>query len=330
MSKYTIIKLTNMTPLHLGIGRDTYDVAAPVLHSDTIASALAAVRVMLGNKIGVKEFLDSFAVSSAFPYVGDELFLPKPCGRLAVTVRGKAPEDYRKMLKKVRFVALNLWERLIDGQDVEADENQLHGAFLLDSPNADFQSPYSDTVNQRVMVPRSNGDSKPFNFNWTFFRHGCGLYCIVESTPELVGELVDLFRSLGQSGIGSDRTVGGGQFDVETREIEIADVKDGNATMLLSMYIPEEEEFNSIRLEASKFEITRRGGFMAGSTLDELKHLRKNVITMFMPGSIFVGKPEIKGTVVDLRPAWNNSTMHPVYRSGKPVSVTIKMNENGK
>lgn len=330
MSRYTIIKFTNMTPLHLGMGRDTYDVAAPMLHSDTIASALAAIRVIEGKKDGVKEFMESFAVSSAFPYAGTDFFLPKPCGRLAVSVKGKAPEAYRKMLKKVRFVATTLWERLAAGQHVEVEDSQIHGAYLLDRPNPDFKNPMTDTLNQRVMVPRSAGDSKPFSFNWTFFGQGCGIYCIIKSDPETRKELLELFIKLGQYGIGSDRTVGGGHFVAVPIEVELPDVKDGNATMLLSMYIPTKDEFLSLNLNESKFELVQRGGFMAGSSHDHLKHLRKNSISMFLPGSTFIGQCNLKGSVVDLRPEWNSSDMHHVYRSGRPVSLTIKLNNNGE
>lgn len=316
--------------MHLGLGRDTYDIAAPALHSDTIASALAALRALQGKVDNVKEFMDSFAVSSAFPYAGDDVFLPKPCGRLAVTVKGKTPEACRKQLKKVRFVAIRLWERLAAGQEVEVEEAQLHGGYLLDEPNEHFLDPMTAAINQRVAVPRVEGDAKPFNFNWTFFREGCGLYCIVKNAPEMNDEMLSLFRLLGQSGIGSDRTVGGGQFDVETQEIELPDIKDGNATMLLSMYIPDADEFKALNLEVSKYEIATRGGFMAGSSQDALRHLHKNTVSMFMPGSTFMGKLELKGTVVDLRPAWNEGDMHPVYRSGKPISITIKLKKHGE
>lgn len=326
MSKYTIIKFTNMTPLHLGLGRDTYDVAAPMLHSDTVASALAAIRVLEGKGDDVRGFLESFAVSSAFPYAGEDLFLPKPCGRLAVSVKGKAPEAYRKLLKKVRFVSLKLWECLATGENVEVEEGQIHGAYLLDKPNPAFQNPMTDTLNQRVSVPRTSGDSKPFTFNWSFFCQGCGLYCIVESDSETTDEILLLFRKLGQYGIGSDRTVGGGHFDVDTLEVDLPDVTNGNATMLLSMYIPTGDELQCLDLEGSKYEIIQRGGFMAGSSHDNLKHLRKNSISMFVPGSTFIGNPDLKGTVVDLHPAWNSDNMHSVYRSGRPVSLTIKMN----
>lgn len=326
MSKYTIYKFTNMTPLHLGMGRDTYDVAAPMLHSDTIASALAAIRILESKGKDVKDFLESFAVSSAFPYAGDDLFLPKPCGRLSVSVKGKAPEVYRKSLKKVKFVSFKLWECLAAGKNVEVEESQIHGAYLLDEPNPAFQNPMTDTLNQRVMVPRASGDSKPFTFNWSFFRQGCGLYCIVQSDSNINDELLTWFRKLGQYGIGSDRTVGGGHFDVEKLEVDLPDVTDGNATMLLSMYIPTDDELQFLNLEDSKYEIIQRGGFMAGSSHDNLKHLRKNSISMFVPGSTFIGKPGLKGTIVDLRPAWNSDNMHSVYRSGRPVSLTIKMN----
>ena len=33
----------------------------------------------------------------------------------------------------------------------------------------------------------------------------------------------------------------------------------------------------------------------------------------------------LKGKIVDLRPRWNDSRMHPVFRSGKPFVAKIKL-----
>lgn len=63
MATYTLVKFKNMTPLHMGTGKENYDFSATVLQSDTLSSALAAIRVQMDANTDVETFLDSFVVS---------------------------------------------------------------------------------------------------------------------------------------------------------------------------------------------------------------------------------------------------------------------------
>ena len=317
-----------MSPMHIGLGRDSYDVAAPALHSDTIIAALAALKAQSGNADGIKALMEQVAVSSAFPYAGGELFLPKPCGRLAVTVRGKKEEQYRKKLKKVRFVSRELWQSLVAGNSVEVDENQLHGQFLLQTPVDSFTAPMVHATRQRVQVGAEGEDAKPFTFDWTFFRPECGLYCLLDCPAEVLNEVKDLFALLGDEGIGSDRSVGGGHFEVEFHAIGLKEVDGANATMLLSMCLPAEDDLKDIDLEVSRFEFVQRGGFMAGSSVDGYRHLRKKSIMMFAPGSVFAGVHTLSGKVENLCPDSVDGEVHPVFRGGRPICFPIKTISN--
>ncbi|MBO7610440.1 MAG: type III-A CRISPR-associated RAMP protein Csm4 [Muribaculaceae bacterium] len=329
MPSFKIIKMTEMSPMHIGLGRDSYDVSAGTLHSDTLTSALAAMRAMKGNDGDLPQFLESFALSSAFPYYKDTLFLPKPAGKLNVTVNGWEEKDYRKLLKKVKYVALPLWTELIKGTEQVVERNQLHGEYLLNSPDADFVPPMVSDIHQRVTVPRTdNLNATPFAFEWTFFRENCGLYCLLDAeNEEIENEVIGLFDELGEQGIGSDRNVGGGHFKIDSNEaIMIPEVTDSNATMLVSMYIPTEQELPMLNVDKSRYQLLKRGGFIAGSSIDNLRHLRKNTIYMFTAGSVFNTSASVAGKVVDLRPAWTDGDLHPVYRSGKALSINIKTN----
>ncbi len=326
MPNYKIIKMTNMSPMHIGLGRDSYDVSAGTLHSDTITAALAAIRAVQGKTEDLKQFLESFALSSAFPYCGDMLFLPKPSGRLNVTVSGLDEKDYRKLLKKVKFIAHTLWTRIVSGDAVEVNRLQLHGEYLLEQPTPSFEPPMKSVINQRVAVPRTDGeDAKPFAFEWTFFRPKCGLFCLLDAPQTIADEVVSLFEELGEQGLGSDRNVGGGHFGVNTEsELEIPQIEGANSTMALSMFIPQQDEVESLNVGSSRFQLAKRGGFIAGSSLDSVRHLRKNAIHMFTAGSVFNCVETLKGKVVDLRPQWKDGDLHPVYRSGKALSINIK------
>lgn len=328
----TRIKLKNMTPLHLGKGKDSYDVSSPILQSDTLASALASVRAMTGKTDDVQDFLESFTISSAFPYDGDEFFFPRPSGRLNIIVEGLPEEKYRKKLKSLRFITADEWMRLIKGEQLEIHPNQLQGEFLIsrhiDSQTSPYSEPTMRIINQRVQVPREeNKDSEPFMFEWTYFHHGereTGLYCLVQTDDDQrTEELKELFVRLGEQGVGSDRSVGGGHFDIEADTIELPTITDANATMLLSTYIPQKQELSQLDLSKASFSVFKRGGFLAGSTNESATHLRRKTVYMFDAGSVFPETAPLQGQVVDVTPEWKG--LHHVYRSGKPLGITIKI-----
>lgn len=327
MAVYTIIILKDLSPVHMGTGKENYDFSASQLHSDTLSSALVAMKAKHSNCDNLEEFLHSFTVSSAFPYIGKQFFLPRPMGKMNIEIVDCDEYVSRKKLKSIKFVEQSLWKELIAGKQIKVLTSQLKNGFLLSSVE-DFKQPYQSVVNQRVTIPREEGkDAEPFFFDWTFFDKEAGLYCMTDASGDKLEEILKWFTLLGEYGIGTDKNIGGGKFTICTQTIEIPDVEDANACMLLSLYIPEENEFrNSIDLDNSRYELCLRGGFMAGSQENDFWHLRKKSIYMFNVGSILKCSDKLKGKVVDLRPTdYNDSRMHPVYRSGKPFVIPIKI-----
>ena len=67
---------------------------------------------------------------------------------------------------------------------------------------------------------------------------------------------------------------------------------------------------------------------MAGSIEDNFKHLWKESVYAFAEGSLFQTTEVLNGKVLDLSPTWNDKRMHPAYRSGKPLVVKVKMNDD--
>lgn len=326
MATYTLVKFKNMTPLHIGTGKENYDFSSSDLHSDTLSSALVAIKMQTAGEDNLKSFMESFTVSSAFPFIGDRFFLPKPCGRINVQVTDADEYVVRKKLKKLRFVETELWNDLIAGKKLTVKNRQLNGAFLLsDSSDSSFTIPFKSQVNQRVSVPREDGkDAEPFFFEWTYFSANSGLYCLLDAPLDKRDELFQLFQRLGENGLGTDRNVGGGKFDVEMTELSIQDVASADSLLLLSLFIPTEEDLQNLDLEDSRYELLQRGGYIAGSQDPGFRHLWKKSVYMFNVGSVFHTTGSLEGKVVDLKPDWNDERMHPVFRSGKPFIIPIK------
>ena len=326
---YQLIKMSFKTPLHIGLGKDNYDSSSNELHADTLTAALAAVRAMNGKTEDIEAFLQSFTLSSAFPFHQDEYFLPKPIGRIPVQVRNQEEAAYRKGLKGIRFIENGLWKKMMSGEQLCIEPNQIQGHFLCQG-QPDFEKPFTHQVSQRVTVSRNEEDeAQPFFFDWTYFNEGCGLYCLTDAQGDLLDELLMLFSQLGENGIGSDRNVGGGHFTVSTAEMEFQPVDGADQLMLLSPYVPTPEEHRQLDWQQSKFALVDRGGYMAGSNNESIRHLWKRSVYMLDEGSVLKGLNRIEGKVVDLTPTETTevNSSHPVYRSGRPLYLPVKMNK---
>lgn len=324
MSGYKIIKFTQLTPLHIGTGKEDYDSSAGMLQSDTLSAALAAMRAQMGKTKDLHEFMQSFSISSAFPYWKDLLFLPAPKGKLQVEVVGKEEYEYRKWLKKIRYVELGLWKELVAGKQITIEQEQLQNEFLI--PKISFGKIMKHQVNQRVKIPRvDDKENNLFSFDWQFFDKEAGLYFLMDADDSVFAEILELFNRLGEYGLGTDKNVGGGNFVPVVETIQLQEVPDANATLLLSLFLPQKEEAPLLNLDNAVFELVLRGGYMAGSNEESFRHLRKKSVYMFNTGSFFPTTEKITGKIVDLSPQWNDEKMHPVYRSGKPFCINIKV-----
>ena len=326
MATYSVVKLSGITQIHIGTGRESYDFSAADLCSDTLMSALAAMMAMRGEASEIEGFLNSVRLSSAFPFFRDHLFLPVPKGRLSIEVEGEEPHLYRKMLKKVKFMDLPLWKRMNAGETITVGRSQICGDFVISSAKDLPRQIYKSYVSERVCVPREDAhDSEPFFFEWKFFEKEGGLFILTDATGDKLEKLLILMKALGQQGLGTDKSVGGGKFGVEpSGTITIDEDDSSNSVMLLSLYLPTQEELSHIDMESSRYSLLLRGGFMAGSQEENFRHLRKKSVYMIDVGSVLHTNIPLEGKVVDLRPEWNDPDMHPVYRSGRPISIPIK------
>lgn len=326
MAVYKIIKLRFLSPTHIGTGKENYDFSSGNLSADTISAALVAMRVQCGNRESIQDFLASFRISSAFPYSGSRLFLPKIANRVNAVVSGKKEYEYRKKLKKIAYIELPLWEKFCTGMTEEISEAQIKGSFLINDEGEHFEMPYMNEVMQRVAVPRFDGkDASPFYFDWRYYSPNSGLYCIIDASDNVFEELKKLFSMLGEIGIGTDKNIGGGKFIADVGTIELPEIPSPNATLLLSTYLPSEAELGQLSLSTASYLLILRGGYMAGSEQETMRHLCKQSVYMFDAGSLFLSRLHLEGKIVDLKPAWNAEGMHPVYRSGRPFYLPIKI-----
>jgi CRISPR-associated protein Csm4 len=323
---YEYAKLKFVSPLHLSKGKLGLDVSFEILHSDTLKSALFACAIELYSEAVVlnggdgKDFFESFTISSAFPYVNEDLFFPKPewlPNTFEETIRTK--EIDRKKVKKIRYFSQKYYQNLLNGNLIL--EKDKVAKYYADTPLVENQPFKSETV-QRVSVSRTfEDDGKTFYTERLFFYEGCGLFFLIQFHDASKREMIEAaLRLMGDNGIGSDKSAGNGQFEFnafETLTLELP--KDAAFQTNLSLYCPDYEEVKDEKfLNNSAYSLAKRGGYLANPRDFNHSTLRKKSILMFTEGSVFPKNRALTGKIVDLSPE-NENIGHSVWRDGRAL-----------
>lgn len=332
------IKLRFSTPVHLGRGLEDLDRSETVYHSDSLKSAIYAVGLAQfphWEEDDANVFFNGFRVSSCFPFAGEELFLPKPFLNIRFQFEGVADDRQAKTGKKVSFLSLKHFEEYVnvgEGELIQVQQNRKtpDEQFICENETTAKRSFFKTEVQQRVTVPLEGDETetRPFYVDRLYFEKDCGLYFLVDfrGNTELRNQVLQTLKLLGDLGIGTDRTVGNGLFefdpqtDVQPVSINISGKH--QKRMNLGLYLPEETEFAQIDLDKSHWSLLKRGGYMGGTSNDEFLSLRKKSLYFFGEGSVFTAFQQLVGKKENLQPEWNTS-MHPVWRDGQCLFITI-------
>lgn len=329
MKTFHCVKLNFTSPLHLGRGiGEAYDSGSKLLHSDTISAALASARVQLFGDKDLKNYLESLRVSSAFPFYESHYFFPKPMLKLNLEIEGQDEHLQSKSLKKLEYLEQPMFEQVITGKYISVTKGQISdNKKYLWAEKPVVQSILKTEVQQRVTVPRDGqGDSVPYYVERLFFSEGAGLFFLLETENEQVlNETGVALKYLEDTGLGTDRTVGNGFFKTEITSLQLSVSETRSYSMTLSLFCPEKEELAGLLEGEPAYLMEKRGGFIAGASAEQFRHLRKKSVFMFSEGSVFNGN-NLTGKVLNLRPKWDDENLHPVYRSGKPVFVPVVKN----
>lgn len=336
MADFKIFKLHFLAPLHLSKGKtDDYGESEEILHSDTIKSALyVCARQLFGaNEIGDDDsFFNSFQISSAFPFYQDELFFPKPMAKIQPFKNEEIKEELQaKKHKKVTYLGKSYFEDLINDQKLYLSKADL-------TPDGKFVSNYAaikklatpifkSEVQQRVTIPADySEDPTPYYVDRLFFTQDAGLWFAFKGDNEIFEKVSTALKLLGDSGIGTDRSVGNGQFESSVSEMSLQLPKNAKHQLSLSLWCPQKEEINDSFLKFSSYGLIKRGGYIASPAKVEHLTLRKKSIYMFTEGSIFPNNKVLKGKISNLKPDISIVTQD-VWRDGLAFMIPINKAE---
>lgn len=318
----------------------------------------------LQNEAKGEEFFNSFLLSSTFPYFKNTLFLPKPKGKLPFTdsPNEEPTYDFKKDLKKINFIDFDLFFEYFkekNEKDILKDDKKFVFAsgYLVKSEllkkekkmeeDKFEKQKYCDKksfsvskseVQERVYIRKYNEIydnaekdkpvfSEPYIVDKIHFFNDAGLYFILERNEGFDEEFFDkVLKNLGEFGIGTDRNVGNGQFEVIDKQVkEIEFEENSDYLMNLSLFLPTQEEVGEFT-QHCQYKLIKRGGWI--SNLVDMKILvgkqyrRKKSVYMIDEASIFENNFEFNGKYVNLNPEMND-IKHPIWRDGRAIFIPV-------
>jgi len=344
--KFNVIHFKFTTPLHISNVRSDYDKSEKTIHSDTIYSAIFEAWSRLGKtKLIPKTENDDFGfyISSLYPYTqasnGNKIyFFNKPYTNFNDNKKDDNKPD-SKVFKKIEFYDLYYFEKLINFEKIESYPNEhFYGKYLSKQQikNKDF---FTSNIQTRVNIPRQtviDEETKeqikptPHYIERIYFDDNSGLYAIVNYTNDDIREnILMALKFIGDEGIGTDRNIGNGKFEITEGEITINTPQDATHILNIGLFCPEsKQQLTEMLSDNSRFEILQRGGWI---TSPDYITYRKKSIKMFKEGCVFK-KPQqnnnlLYGKIVDLKPLQTPVPIqHPIWRVGKSIFLPIKSN----
>jgi len=328
--------------IHLGAGTGELARTEPLPRSDTLTAALLSVwrHVDPAAEIGELAKDPPFSVSSAIPWhrrAGSreaEWLLPLPPGAFDHLPDPKA----RKALRRVRHAAPGLLARALRGGAPDPDDPGLvmGGTLWLECPPPGEGWLYGTERTTRLAVDRLTGgpvSGMLFSFARTRFRWDAsteaGAGVLVElRRPELKPRFEVALELLGMEGLGGDRSVGLGHFEVVDRQpVTLPELGQG-AKLLLSLTAPHPEALSRGLLDPpARYEIVERGGWV---TSPGAATLRRRRLRMLAEGSLVAAvEGRLGRSVRVLDPIPELGLRHPVYRGAEPLALDVDPSASG-
>lgn len=337
MPKLTCYHLTLPHGLHIGRGVENLAETHAHVPSDSLFAALLDVSQTLGFRMD--SFIQSdgkgapaFRVTSAFPFAGRIRFYPMPVDLNAVFSSARIEEfGAGKNIKKIRYFSEALFEQWCGGNQLDGELEEKDGewgcktslqngaVWLTNAEKRGLpETLWAMQTLPRVTVDRINSAPTLFQSERVFFSNGCGLWFGAVGD---VSNLPGILETLGEGGLGGERTSGYGSFTCAVEgEKDFLDPSSDGRTYLLSRYHPcGESEINSLKRDGSAYRLESVGGWL--KTLEGAAQRRKRV-WMLCEGSLIAGNPQ--GDAPDVRPTYSNpagDVTHPVFRPGFAVGI---------
>lgn len=333
-----LFKLKFLTPVHFGTNRPGFEDIDNILHSDTLFSAIINNWLRFYPEDMERFFpVDSgkevtfpwFKISSAFPYYDEILFFPKPYIK-PIFDNQEADNNPKvsKKWKKIEFVDQDIFQNIVAKKAISFDEDTtvVGDNFLTLQPKDSLSTIYKQYDTPRVVKDRRSQQTTPFTFTRMQFVNKGGLFFLASfEKAEWEKKFRAVLNLLGDYGIGGDRSVGHGLFEVTSvEEYAVSSGQDAGQFVTLSLFHPSQRELAGILAQSAYQLIDRKGWIFSGTS----KPLRRQTVRMFREGSVFSGAKENYGNVVNVLDKETAPGIdHDVFRYG--IALTLPVSTEG-
>ncbi len=314
-----------------GIGQEA---SKMILHSDTLFSAICNVWAQVDWHLQAKNFQSfqsvledfrtgkpPFKISSAFPFSGEDYYLPKPMTEPTNLYR--APEQRirdAKSVKKTSYLKLDYFKKWM----TETGTEKGFAENLIDPDRNKSVFGYEDIL-PKTPVDRRDNHANIYHSSSYYFDEYCGLYAIVELEKKIREPFEFVLKHLAKYGLGGNRNIGQGVLiDIVIKKPppeldELFSLKTRLGYCLLSLYFPLSTE--QIEKKALSYGLVQRKGWIGSSTTN--RSLKKKTCFAFSEGSMF---SEIdNGKLVDVRP--EAFSEHDVWQYGYALTIPARKEE---
>ena len=299
--EYIIYRFQFETAVHFGDGN--LGSSEKTFCADSLFSALCNEAVNFGDNVtslvdAVKQ--KKLCFSDLFPYINDELYIPKPLCYI------KPEKEY----KRLKYIPLS---KLSNINDINAKKE-------LEILNSLGSSDVRTMTSMRSLEKLETGDALPYSVGIFKFNPNNGLYCIVGfNDNNIKSEFEKLLNALSYSGIGGKKSAGFGRFKFKSEPIpdnlkqRLTISKPPFMALSICMCNSDELE-NSIK--NAKYSLQKRTGFIFSNTYAP-ENRRKKDFYAFSAGSCFENK--FNGDVFDV----GLGGKHPVYRYSATMFMEV-------
>ncbi len=330
--KWLVYRLHFKSPLHIGEEGIGAEKIVPYIPSDTLWGAVASAHVTLGLPFDFAK--PPFAISSAFPFVQNHYFFPVPLGGLDGLLKQAAEQDeiWIKKIKKINYLEKSVFEQIISGQKLQLNRlfiPEAQDEFLVNARQlAELFPIYRIYEVPRITVDRlqdSAAEGQIFYFSQMVFQEQAGLFFMAHFANEQAQKHLEAaLHLLGDEGLGADRTVGRGFFEVEKTEVELNLPEKPNAFTTLSLYFPKQDELKLLLNDQVRYRLVKRKGYAAHVGV---RGKRRGMVRMFAEGSLFVQPPPktpIGEIPIVIERSPEKGIPFPVYRYGRAFTIPVR------
>lgn len=335
-----IVQLQLNTPLHIHGITESYDQSSRVIHSDMLYAAIMQAWAMLGKSEWIPKTADeqtAFAISSLFPFTRATksnstcFFFPRIFKPFKPTTFVK---ESAKKIKKIQWLDFDYFFQLLSSE-AEVKAEHLQEQYLCkETIETNFMK---TAVSQRYSSKGGADDDTETRPGTTYyveqiwFKKGSGFFFLYDGDDTFFNDkLLPALRLLADEGLGTDRNLGYGKFEIKVEELpsewqqkwQQLQTTDSPFRTNLSLFCPPQNGFEQL-MNGAKYELLKREGYI---TTPGSNTLRKKPVYMFREGGVFRTNDSLLGKTVDLKPEKQN-VPHPVWRVGRSIFLPVKISK---